>query len=405
MTFLLIALLLQASIPLKPRAALEDPAIANPVPEKAQKDYGKLWKRFLTGKEDTKLVPELDKLLKKYPDAPAALVVQAYMDLYAGRLAEAERRLQQVLATTPDDPNALFYLGELAYARSDYLKAYDLFTRLEARRSLPGVDMKKQRSLLLAMEKLLQDARRATEENRLADAETAYRQALRLAPQEAALHGQLADVLRRSGKSAEADAELRLQQQFNGTAAPTLVASDNTLTVNGDRGLEDLGRWGNQIERFREIQVSRAITREQLAALLTRYFPQLTELPQSSEVMTDIQGSWAEPAIRSVVSAGLLDRTANHTFQPAKTVTRGEFGIVLSRLTRVLGASATTPSPITPLDVVSSSPLHLELQPVLSYGLMSLDNAGNFNVAAEVSGKEAVNTAEKLLPLIHKKTP
>ena len=118
----------------------------------------------------------------------------------------------------------------------------------------------------------------------------------------------------------------------------------------------------NQIERFREIQLSNGITREQLDLLLR---------------------SWAEPAIRSVVSAGLLDRTANHTFQPARTVTRGEFGIALSRLTRVLGASGASPSPIAPLDVVPGSPLYLELQPVLGYGLLPLDNAGNFNIAAE----------------------
>ncbi len=60
-------------------------------------------------------------------------------------------------------------------------------------------------------------------------------------------------------------------------------------------------------------------------------------------------------------------------------------------------------SPITPLDVVPDSTLYRELQPVLSYGLLLLDNAGNFNIAAPVSGEEAVNTAEKLLRLIHKK--
>ena len=82
-----------------------------------------------------------------------------------------------------------------------------------------------------------------------------------------------------------------------------------------------------------------------------------------------------------------------------------EFGIALSRLTRVLGTSGASPSPIALLDVDRGSPLYLELQPVLGYGLLPLDNAGNFNIAAEVSVREAVNTAEKLLSLIHKKAP
>ena len=68
-----------------------------------------------------------------------------------------------------------------------------------------------------------------------------------------------------------------------------------------------------------------------------------------------------------------------------------------------MGASGASPSPIAPLDVVPGSPLYLELQPVLGYGLLPLDNAGNFNIAAEVSAREAVNTAEKRLSLIHKK--
>jgi hypothetical protein len=55
--------------------------------------------------------------------------------------------------------------------------------------------------------------------------------------------------------------------------------------------------------------------------------------------------------------------------------------------------------------VVPGSPLRLELLPVLGYELLPLDNAGNFDIRAKVSGEEAVNTAEKRLGLIHKNTP
>jgi hypothetical protein len=63
----------------------------------------------------------------------------------------------------------------------------------------------------------------------------------------------------------------------------------------------------------------------------------------------------------------------------------------------------TTPL-IRPLDVVPGSTLYLELQPVLGYGLMTLDNAGNFNVRDAVRGEEAVNIAEKLHRLLQKNT-
>jgi predicted Zn-dependent protease len=248
MTFFLFALLFQVQLALPPRANLENPAAANPVPKQAQKDYDKLWKRFLTGKEDAKVFADLDKFLKKNPDVLPALEIQTYIDLYAGRQGDAERRLQTVLSKRPADPVAVLYLGEFAYSRGDFVRANDLYSLLRAPGpSVPGLDMKRQRSLLLAMETLLQEARRAAAENRLADAERSYRHALRLAPREPSLHGQLADVLKRAGKTQEAEAEQRLQAQFSGPVL-TLVASDNELAV---AGLDDLGRWGNQIDRLK----------------------------------------------------------------------------------------------------------------------------------------------------------
>jgi hypothetical protein len=67
--------------------------------------------------------------------------------------------------------------------------------------------------------------------------------------------------------------------------------------------------------------------------------------------------------------------------------------------------SASPRPPIALLGVVRGSPLCLKLQPVLGYELLPLDNAGNFNIRAQVTGEEAVNTDEKLLGLIHKNTP
>src|SRR6185436_16257171 len=149
-----------------------------------------------------------------------------------------------------------------------------------------------------------------------------------------------------------------------------------------------------------EIRTSPAITREQLAGLLARYFPQLLEFKKNPQIMTDLPDSWAAPAIEAVVGIGLLDPTANHTFQPARTVSRGEFAQVMSRVVRLLGVSQPEQQPISAPDLVPGSALYRELQLVLGYGLLSLDNAGNFNVSAPVGGEEAVNTAEKLLRLI-----
>jgi tetratricopeptide (TPR) repeat protein len=417
MNALIIAILLQSLPALPARTRLENPAAANPVPKQAQKDYDKLWKRFVEAptkkdavKEDTKVFAEFDKVLKKNPDLVAAMWVQTYLDLYAGRQQVAEKRLEGILAKRPADRVALYYLAEFAYTRNDYVRASGLYRRLKAvDNSRADVDMKSQRAFLLAMQTLVQEAASAAQSNRLSDAERFYRQALELAPEEAALHGQLAAVLIRGGKTEEANAALRRQLELGGSGDEARRAlADATKARNARRDqasaeLQDLGRWGNEIERLREIRTSQAITREQLAGLLTRYFPQLLEFRKTPQVMTDLPDSWAAPAIEAVVGVGLLDPTANHTFQPARTVNRGEFAQVMSRLVRMLGVSQQEPSPITAPDLVPGSALYRELQLVLGYGLLSLDSSGNFNVSAPVGGEEAVNTAEKLLRLIQQK--
>jgi tetratricopeptide (TPR) repeat protein len=417
MNALIIAILLQSLPALPARARLENPAVTNPVPKQAQKDYDKLWKRFVeaptrkdAAKEDAKIFAEFDKVLKKNPELIAVLWIQTYMDLYAGRQSAAEKRIETILAKRPTDRVALYYLAEYAYTRNDYVRASGLYRRLKAvDNSRADVDMKSQRALLLAMQTLIQEAANAAQGNRLVDAERLYRQALELAPEEASLHGQLAAVLIRAGKTDEANAALRRQLELGGSgeeARSALADANQARNARRDQAnaeLQDLGRWGNEIERLKEIRTSEAITREQLAGLLTRYFPQLLEFRKTPQVMTDLPESWATPAIEAVVGVGLLDPTANHTFQPARTVNRGEFAQVMSRLIRMLGVSQQEPQPITAPDLVPGSALYRELQLVLGYGLLSLDSSGNFNISAPVGGEEAVNTAEKLLRLLQQK--
>src|SRR5436190_5267233 len=125
MNALILAILLQAIPALPARAALDNPSVANPVPKQVQKDYDKLWKRFLASKdakEDAKISAELDKLLKKNPDLVSAILIQTYIDLYAGRQAVAEQRLETFLAKRPADRFALYYLAEAAYSRSEYVR-------------------------------------------------------------------------------------------------------------------------------------------------------------------------------------------------------------------------------------------------------------------------------------------
>src|SRR5437667_3830719 len=103
MTALLITLLLQSSLLLPPRTAIENPSVISPVPSKFQKDYDKLWDRFVAGKEDAKLFKDIDSTLKKQKNLDALVTVEAYLDLYKGNDASAVQRFEQALATNPNN--------------------------------------------------------------------------------------------------------------------------------------------------------------------------------------------------------------------------------------------------------------------------------------------------------------
>src|SRR5262245_33676254 len=174
----IVGLLLQF-VAVPPRTILENPAIRTPVPNKVQKDYDKLWILFVRGADDAKLIKDSDKLLKKNRDLFQLVIVQAYVDLYAKRIPEAEKKFELVLKSQPKNRIALSQLAELALAREEYARANDLYTRLlEADPGRSDLETKRQKALLLATENLIRNASKAEQENREAEAEAFYRQAL-----------------------------------------------------------------------------------------------------------------------------------------------------------------------------------------------------------------------------------
>src|SRR5262245_5047975 len=128
-TFLFILLL--QSIPLPPRVALENPSQVSQVPQKAKKDYDKLWSTFVAGQHAT-LSKDLERFLKKQKTVDAALVLKAYTALYRQQEVDAVQSFQQVLLLNPNNRIALYYLAELAFAHEEYRQASTLYSRLIA---------------------------------------------------------------------------------------------------------------------------------------------------------------------------------------------------------------------------------------------------------------------------------
>ncbi|HYR42780.1 MAG TPA: S-layer homology domain-containing protein [Terriglobia bacterium] len=393
-TFLIGLLLMQSSLLLPPRTAIENPAVVSAVPAKLQKDYVKLWTRFLAGSADTKLTKDLDNLVKKQKNFDAALTIQAYIELYKGNDAAAIQKFQQALGMNANNRIALYYLGELAYTHQDYVRAntfYSLLLSIDKNRT--DIEPKRQKALLLATDSLLRSAARAQAENRLSEAEEFYKQALAMAPREPAVHTLLADLLAKENKIDEAAAERKAAEELT----PRRGTSARNNPEPKPDNLEDLGRWGNDIGVFREIRNAQSVTREQVAVVIVKYFPQVVERQQTPQIVTDIETSWARTEIQTVVDVGLMDVFANHTFEPSAPTTRGEFAAALARLIGLLGLPPSPAPPTSTPDVVSTNAQYADIQLVLGYALMRLQDSGEFGVSGNLSGAEAVRAAEQLL--------
>jgi tetratricopeptide (TPR) repeat protein len=394
MNLLLLALVLQSSLVLPPRTGMENPAAVSPIPRKLQKNYDKLWKRFIGGTDDAKLRKDLESLLRKEKTFDPAWVMEGYLALYKGDNAAARARFSDALKVNPNNRIAVYYLAELAFARGEYTQAATLYGQLLSMPvSLPDLDTKRQRATLLAMDSLLNGAATAERENRFSEAEDRYRQALKIAPNEPVLHTRLADVLLKQNRTEEAEAERKAAEGL----VPALAAKPTEAESTKADDLEDLGRWGSDIDVFHRIRDAEATTREQVALLIVRYFPQVTEFRQTPRIVTDIENSGAKAEIQMVVAVGLMDPLPNHAFEPAAEVTRGDLARTLARLSRMIGISDSPSVPISPSDLAPTNAMYPDIQLVLASGLLTVGDSGSFDVSGRVSGPQAVRAAERLL--------
>ena len=393
-TFLIAIVLMQSSLVLPPRTGIENPAAVSQIPARQQKDYDKLWSRFITAKADARLTKDLDNLIKKQKNFDPALIIEAYLELYKGNDAEAGQRFQQALVLNPNNRIAAYYLAELAYAHQDYVRANTFYSiLLSIGQSGTDIEGKRQKTLLLATEDLLRSASRAESDNRLSEAEEFYRKALAMAPKEPALHLRFAELLAKENKSDEAAVERRTADELTPRRAGTVR---NNAGPKAD-DLEDLGRWGKDIGVFRQIRNAATVTREQVAAIMVKYFPQVTEHQPTPQIVTDIESSWARTEIQIVVDVGLMAVLPNHTFEPSASIKRGEFATALARLIRLLSLSPSAAPPVSAPDVAPANTLYADVHLVLGYGLMALQDSGGFGVSDDLSGGDAVRAAERLL--------
>ncbi|MCP2519982.1 tetratricopeptide repeat protein [Candidatus Aminicenantes bacterium AC-335-A11] len=159
--------------------------------------------------------------------------------------------------------------------------------------------------------------------------------------------------------------------------------------------------------QFYEISSKEAINRADLAALIAVKFSNiLGKEKRKPPIIVDIATHWAAHYIIEVTSLGIMDVFPNHTFQPEKTLTRGELAIVLSKLIDFLTEKGYklykqfSPDEIQLSDVAPDHFIYQPIIKVLCYQLMDLFPGFEFKPFLEVNGKEAETIIETLERLI-----
>ena len=148
------------------------------------------------------------------PEAALAL-------MQAGRLAEAEAAARSALSTSPDDPNALHYLGVILWQsgrRDEGLPFHDRSLSLAPRH----VGFLNNRAFVLA------------EAGRIEDAERDLRRALQIEPRFVAALCHLGSLMRQTGRLEEATAAFRRALALDARSVDAHVGLGNVLRLRGD---------------------------------------------------------------------------------------------------------------------------------------------------------------------------
>jgi tetratricopeptide (TPR) repeat protein len=361
-------------------------------------------------------------LVSRHPASPTALTALAFARLRPGRLIPAQAGFEAVLRDVADYVPALAGAGAVALRQGRVDEALGFYRRAQALDPNDGRLRSRLAEVKLRVtEHASSAARQALEHGDSAEAERQYRASLDAAPEVGGLRVELADVLAKQGRAAEAIevlaadesgdravllrlAELNVQGQDWSAAAlayERLLARD-PRDIEAQQGAAqaraalDLSR---RPEEYRRIVESARLTRAELAALLDVKVTALARLtPRQPEVAVDISGSWARDHVLRALSLGLIDVYPNHTFQPGAAVRRGDLASAVARVLDLVNWPS-GPAP-TLTDMSRSNYFYAPAARVVAAGLMDVTPGSAFEPWRPVSGREATDVIEGLARLI-----
>lgn len=355
-----------------------------------------------------------------------------YVALAQGQHREAVEEFDRAIAANPSYVPALVGRGEaqLALGQNDMALA-SFEAALVADPSLTSVRSRVEVLRFRGLQESVAAARDAAQAGRLAEARTAYQEALAASPDSPFLYRELAEVERRDGNfdmalaHAEKASELdpsdaralqimadvyerrgELERSLEALTAAAALEPDEALDARIEK-LRARVAFESLPEAYRTIESSPTVTRAQLAALLgIRLEDLLTRSGRrSAVVVTDTRGNWAAPWILAVTRAGLMEVYPNHTFQPGAVVRRSDLATAASRTLSLIAAenprigAAWSKARHRFPDVPPGHLSYPAASMAVEAGVMSTEPDGSFQLTRPVTGQEAIAAVSRLQAL------
>jgi tetratricopeptide (TPR) repeat protein len=273
----------------------------------------------------------------------------------------------------------------------------------------------------------LSSARRAVEDERFAEAATAYGRLIDVSPDSGFLHVELGRVEQQRGNLDAALAHAREAARLDPEDASAILLEGEIHEANGDldQALAAYERADRadpteatvrMIERVRErlfiaglpsevseIPLKDNIVRGDLAVLLgVRFDELLADSSRQSVIITDTRDHWGSQWIRAVAEAGLMSVEGGSRFVPSRSLRRGDLADVVAEVLDLLGhewAEGSGAPDRTSDSFADMSATHLSYNAArrsVDAGILDVLDDGSFAPSRPVTGAEAAEAVDRL---------
>lgn len=366
-------------------------------------------------------------------ESPIYSVGLGYVNYLMNKLQTAERFFRKALEDQPELALAHSGLAQIYQKTGQEDKAFAAFREvLKTERENLWANQQYKTLKSRKLEEVLAEAQAALEADDVKKGKAALLKALYYAPQHTDVHLKLAEIYKAENKLQNAlvhlkaanSAEPENKDILRNYAETLFQAGQSTKSLAIYEQLVKLEPENEEIKTqfdnlrsqlgifelpsmYESIPSSKAVTREEIAALLAVKFKGIVDEPTDSPpIIIDISTSWASKFILQMTSLRIMGIYSNHTFQPKKTMNRAEIAETLSYFISYLEKKGfkfiqqISPDKIGISDVSPQNYYYPSIVKMLSLGIMELTMDRAFQPDLTVSGKEAIKLLDILLALV-----